>query len=74
MKIINQVNDITFAALRSGPAAFWHPYLWNKIHATHIAHSNRGLFGAEMAIAPNMMIEEVHKELSDNKQFQYMSC
>jgi len=70
MKIIDQVNDIVLASLRPGPAAFWHPYLWNKIHALHITHSNRGLFGAEMAITPNMMIAEVHKELLDNQEFQ----
>lgn len=64
MKIIDQVNDIALASLHAGPAAFWHPYLWNKIYAIHIAHTNRGLYSADMQIVPKMMIEEVHGEIS----------
>ena len=63
MKIVDQVNDIALRALSTGPAAFWHPYMWNKIHAIHISHSSRGLYGADMAIAPNMIIDEVHRRI-----------
>ena len=67
MNIIDQVNDIILKSLRPGPVAFWHPYMWDKIHAIHISHTNRGLYGADMAIAPNMIIKQVFDELNDNK-------
>ena len=65
MDIIEKVNEIAMESLSPGPAAFWHRYLWDKIHSVHCAHSNRGLYGAKMALAPNMMIDEVHGKLSE---------
>ncbi len=67
MNIIDQVNDIILKSLRPGPEACWHPYMCDKIHAIHISHTNRGLYGADMAIAPNMIIKQVFDELNDNK-------
>jgi len=61
--IIDKVNDIAFKALNPGPAAFWHVYMWEKIHAIHISHSNRGLYGSAMADTPKMMIDDVYKKL-----------
>jgi hypothetical protein len=60
MKIVDKINDITLAGLEPGPAAFLHRYLWDKIYATHIAHSNKGLYGSAMVVTPNMIIDEIH--------------
>lgn len=60
MKVIDKVNDIALAGLKPGPAAFLHRYLWDKVYATHITHSNKGLYGSAMSVTPNMIIDEIH--------------
>ena len=60
MTTVDKVNDITLAGLEPGPAAFLHRYLWDKIYAIHITHSNKGLYGATIVVAPNMIIDEIH--------------
>jgi hypothetical protein len=67
MEIIDKVNDLAFEGLYPGPAAFLHRFMWDKIYATHVAHSNKGLFGAHMATAPNMIINEIHGMLEETK-------
>ena len=68
MKIVDQANTIALMSLQPGPAAFWHRYIWNKIHAVHVAHSNHGLFGSEMAMAPKMIIDEGYNQLPWNQK------
>jgi hypothetical protein len=62
MRTVDKVNALALSGLYPGLAAFLHRYLWDKIHAVHVSHSKRGLFGADIAIAPNMIIDEIYND------------
>ena len=61
---VQMMNEIAVAALEPGPAAFMHRHLWDKVHAVVASHGRRGAYTRATSLAPELMLQEIHADLS----------